>query len=570
MSINDLYNLWLLKAADDKDLTNELKTIKNNTSEIEDRFYKNLEFGTGGLRGIIGAGTNRINIYTVRKVSQGLANYLNNNYNNPSVAIAYDSRIKSDIFAENAASVLAANGIKVYIYKELMPTPALSFAVRELKCSAGIVITASHNPSKYNGYKVYGDDGCQITLDMANKVFEEIEKIDIFKDIKYNNFKIAFEKKHIEYIKQNVIDKYLKTVSSQSINNNMHGKEKLKIVYTPLNGAGLRCVTDVLKMNGFSNITVVPEQEKPDGNFPTCPYPNPEIKEALAVGLKLANNINADLLLATDPDCDRVGIAIKNNNNYTLLTGNQVGILLFDYICKNRIKNHTMPKDPIVIKTIVTTDMLEPIAKNYNVEIINVLTGFKFIGEQIGYLEEKGQENRYIFGFEESYGYLSSSYVRDKDAVNASLLICEMTAYYKNQNKTLIEVLNNLYKKYGYYETALTSFEFTGITGFKKMETIMEKLRTNFEKSICGKDIIEKHDYLTSIKTLANSYKSKINLPKSNVIKFILDGNNSVVIRPSGTEPKLKIYYSATEKSAEQANNIIIQLDTYFKNFIQN
>lgn len=571
MDISNLYNLWLLKAVEDEDLINELKTVENNLPEIEDRFYKNLEFGTGGLRGIIGAGTNRINIYTIRKASQGLANYLNKSYTNPSVAIAYDSRIKSEIFAKNAAGVLASNGIKVYIYKELMPTPSLSFAVRELKCSAGIVITASHNPSKYNGYKVYGDDGCQITLDMANKVFEEIEKIDIFKDIKYNNFENESEKKHIEYIPENITEKYLKTVSAQSINKNMPKKEQLNIVYTPLNGAGLRCVTDVLKMNGFSNITIVPEQEKPDGNFPTCPYPNPEIKEALELGLKLASKVNADLLLATDPDCDRVGIAIKNNNDYKLLTGNQVGILLFDYICKNKIKNNTMPKAPIVIKTIVTTDMVEPLAKNYNVEIINVLTGFKFIGEQIGYLEEKGEESRYIFGFEESYGYLSGSYVRDKDAVNASLLICEMAAYYKNQNKTLIDVLNSLYEKYGYYETALTSFEFTGITGFKKMQNLMEQIRTNFEKNICGKNIVEKYDYLTSVKTLTNNNKTtEIKLPKSNVIKFVLDGNNSIVIRPSGTEPKLKIYYSAQENSAQKAKDIIKQLDTYFKNFIQN
>ncbi|MBP0979324.1 MAG: phospho-sugar mutase [Oscillospiraceae bacterium] len=562
--IKKSYELWCQKAIEDNDVIKELQEIKNNFLEIEDRFYKDIEFGTGGLRGVIGAGTNRINIYTVRKISQGLANYLNNNYKNPSIAIAFDSRIKSDEFAKTAACVFAANKIKVYIFKDLMPTPALSFAIRDLGCSAGVVVTASHNPAKYNGYKVYGDDGCQITLDMANKVFLEIQKIDIFNNVIYNSFETEIQKNNINYISDKTIKNYLDAVSSQAINKQMSGKENLKIVYTPLNGAGLFCVTNILKSNGFLDLTVVPEQEKPDGNFPTCPYPNPEIKEALEVGINLSKKINADLLIATDPDCDRVGIAVLNNKNYQLLNGNQVGILLFDYICNNKIKNNTMPKNPVAIKTIVTTQMLYPIAKNYDVEVIDVLTGFKFIGEQIGYLEQKSEQDRYILGFEESYGYLTGPYVRDKDGVNASLLICEMAAYYKNQNKNLFEVLEELYKKYGYYETYLDSFEFAGSAGFEKMQKIMTDFINNPPKEIINKKIIEFFDYNKSVKINSNGSVEKINLPKSNVIKFLLEGNNGVVIRPSGTEPKLKIYYSAQGLNQKDAQNIIAELRNYF------
>ncbi len=568
MKTNCLYDLWLQNATEDQDIVKELNKINNNKSEIEDRFYKDIEFGTGGLRGVIGAGTNRINIYTVRKVSQGLSNYLLGEYKEPSIVIAYDSRIKSDLFAKNAASVFAANNIKVYIFKTLMPTPTLSFAVRELKCSAGVVITASHNPSKYNGYKVYGDDGCQITLDMANSVFSEIQKVDIFKDVKYENFEDSIKLGKIEYVSDDLIKKYIKTVSSQALNKNMSGKDELKLVYTPLNGAGYFCVTEVLKQNGFTDVTVVESQKNPDGNFPTCPYPNPEIKEALNEGLALCKKLDADLLLATDPDCDRVGIAVKHNNDYVLLTGNQVGILLFDYVCKNRIKNNSMPKDPIVIKTIVTTEMLKPMSEKYGVAIIDVLTGFKFIGEQIGYLEQKSQEDRYIFGFEESCGYLSGSYVRDKDGVNASLLICEMVAYYKNQNQTLIEVLNNLYEEYGYFETALESFEFTGSVGIDKMNSIMQNLKNSNIKEVADKKVEAVYDYEASLKTDADGNIQKINLPKSNVIKFVLEGNNSVVVRPSGTEPKLKIYYSAQGKSLKEAQSLIENLKLYFQTVI--
>ena len=392
MNENEKYSLWRNQNLADNDLIDELNSICENSEEVKDRFYKDLTFGTGGLRGIIGVGTNRINIYTIAKATQGLANYLKKNFSKAKVAVAYDSRIKSDLFAKEAARVLAANNIKVFIYKELMPTPALSFAVRHLKCHAGIVITASHNPAEYNGYKVYGSDGCQITLGTANAVLKEINKIDIFNDVKRMNFDDAVDKKIINYIEEKDIQAFLNAVSTQTLNKNIANKENLNIVYTPLNGSGLKCVTKALKMNGFSNINVVPSQEKPDGNFPTCPYPNPEIKEALQEGLKLCEKINADILIATDPDCDRVGIAVKHQDKYQLLSGNEVGVLLFDYICKTRMKNNSMPSNPVCIKTIVTTDMIYPIAQKYRVKIIDVLTGFKFIGEQIGLLEKIDQE----------------------------------------------------------------------------------------------------------------------------------------------------------------------------------
>ena len=563
------YELWSNHKIEDEDLIKELDNIKNNHIEIEDRFYKNLEFGTGGLRGLIGVGSNRINIYTIRRVSQGISNYLKSEFKNPSIAIAYDSRIKSDIFAIEASKVFASNDIKVHLFKTLMPAPALSFAVRELKCSAGVVITASHNPAKYNGYKVYGYDGCQITLKTAEEMLDEIEKVNIFQGIKCENFNDLIKDNKIEYISQNVIDKFISEVLNQSIVNDIPYKDTLKITYTPLNGAGLYSVTQVLTKSGFTDITIVPEQKDPDGNFPTCPYPNPEIKEALSLGIELSKKIKADILIATDPDCDRVGIAINHNNDYKLLSGNEVGILLFDYICKNRIKKKTIPNNPICIKTIASTDMAKQIAANYGVEVIDVLTGFKFIGEKIGELEKKGEQNRYIFGFEESYGYLSGSYVRDKDAVNASLLICEMTAYYKNQTKTLIDVLESLYKEYGYFITSLQNFTFEGIKGFENMQQIMDYFRENEINEINGLKVKEKDDYNLSIKLMEDGGQDKITLPKSNVIRYILDGDNSIIIRPSGTEPKLKIYYSTKGNSAEDATTVIKNLKIYFNQKIE-
>lgn len=539
------WNEWTRKKLSDIDLITELESIKNLEKEIVDRFYRDLEFGTGGLRGIIGAGTNRMNVYTVGKASQGYSNYLKLREKSPSIAIAYDSRIKSDIFAKKAAGVYAANGIKVYIYPELMPTPALSFAVRYLRCSGGVVITASHNPAKYNGYKVYGSDGCQITTETANEIFNEINALDIFTDVKIIEFDDAVAQGKISYITDEVVREFIDAVSSQSLCGD-EVEKGVSIVYTPLNGSGLRCVKEVLKKNGFTNISVVMEQEKPDGNFPTCPFPNPEIKEALELGLRDAKKTRSDLLLATDPDCDRAGIAVRYKDEYLLLSGNEVGMLLLDYICKRRIKLCKMPKEPIMIKTIVTTDMAKKIAENYGVKVIDVLTGFKFIGEQIGFLQQKGEEERYIFGFEESYGYLTGGYVRDKDAVNASLMICEMFAYYKHQGSSLVEVLNDLYKKYGYCVNTLHSFTFEGAEGYQKMQEIMRNLRYNGLKEFAGKKVMDVKDYINGIN----------GLPKSDVLKFLLINDSSIVIRPSGTEPKLKVYLSVNGDSLESATEL--------------
>ena len=422
--IVDEYKRWEEKSADIVDIHEELLSMDSN--EIEDAFYRDLAFGTGGLRGVIGAGSNRMNVYTVAKASQGLANYVNKHFlESPSIAIAYDSRIKSDLFSRTAAEVFVANGIKTYMYSELMPTPCLSYAVRALDCSAGIVITASHNPSKYNGYKVYGDDGCQITTETADAILTEINKIDVFDDVKSIAFNEALQKGFVEYISDDVYTAFIEEIKGQSVLFSDEINRDVAIVYSPLNGTGLKPVTRALQESGFSNITVVAEQEKPDGNFPTCPYPNPEIREAMELGLKYCEKIGADLLLATDPDADRCGIAVKDGLDYRLITGNEVGILLLDYICNQRQKHGKMPENPVFVKTIVTTDLAEKIAANYDVKTINVLTGFKFIGEVIGKLEEDGREKDYICGFEESYGYLTGTYVRDKDAVNAAFMICE-------------------------------------------------------------------------------------------------------------------------------------------------
>lgn len=569
MDKNEKYLLWRSQAISDADLVDELNSIYENENEITERFYKDLSFGTGGLRGIIGSGSNRINVYTIGKTTQGLANFLNKNYKTPKVAIAYDSRIKSDVFSKEAARILAANNISVAMYSELMPTPALSFAVRHLNCNAGIVITASHNPSEYNGYKVYGADGCQIANDVADAVLEEINNTDIFNDVKRMDFSDALNSGLIKYIGEDDIRAFWDTVSSQTLNKNISNKEKLKIVYTPLNGAGLRCVTNVLKMNGFSNVTIVESQEKPDGHFLTCPYPNPEVKEALCEGLKVCKSCNADILLATDPDCDRIGIAVKHDGEYKLLSGNEVGVLLFDYICKARRINNTMPQNPVCIKTIVTTDMLYPIAQKYGVRVIEVLTGFKFIGEQIGLLEKCGNIEQYIFGFEESYGYLSGTYVRDKDAVNAALLICEMTAFYLNQKLTLIDVIDNLYREFGYYKNALKSFTFVGKSGFEKMEAIMAGLRKNPPPQINDRNIVAVYDYLNGVKILMHNSnnKEKIDLPPSNVLKFILADNISIVVRPSGTEPKLKVYVSIVSNSCDNSKKLADSFCDYFEDW---
>ena len=546
------YKRWLGKVTEE-DLLTELKAIEGNEEEINDRFYRDLEFGTGGLRGVIGAGTFRMNEHTVARATQGYSNYLNKAAKNPSVSIAYDSRNKSDIFAKTAASVFAANGILVNIYKELMPTPSLSYAVRALNCDGGIVVTASHNPAKYNGYKVYGADGCQITLEVADAILAEIEAVDVFDDVKIMDFETGLSEGKIKYIEDDVITGFIDAVSERALNPKEIDKN-VSIVYTPLNGTGRYCVTRCLKENGYTQITIPKEQEMPDGNFTTCPYPNPEIREALEVGLKKAKEVGSDLLLATDPDCDRVGVAVKEGDDYQLISGNQMGILLFDYICKTYKANGTMPKNPVVVTTIVSTKMIDKIAADYGVEVRRVLTGFKFIGEQIGFLEADGEVDRYIFGFEESYGYLSGGHVRDKDGVNASLLICEMFAHYKAMGISLVQMLNQLYEKYGYFKEALQSITFEGASGAKKMADLMESLRTNAPKEVAGYKVIDVKDYKAGIG----------NLPKSNVLEFNMEDDINVLVRPSGTEPKIKMYYLVKGSSEQAGAEIVAALESYF------
>ncbi len=543
--VNEQYKLWCERATLDTDLTAELKSIEGNEEAISDAFYKDLEFGTGGLRGVIGAGTNRMNVYTVGKATQGLADYVNSVTKNGKVAIAYDSRIKSDVFARDAAAILAANGIKVYIYKELMPTPMLSFAVRYLSCDAGIVVTASHNPSKYNGYKAYGNDGCQLGLEAADYVLSVMNSVDIFDGVKRIDFDTAVNEGKIEFIGEDVIEAYLAAVEDRRVNRDID-MSKLNVVYTPLHGSGNKPVRAILSKIGATNVTVVPEQELPNGNFPTAPYPNPEIRQAFECALKLAETIKPDLLLATDPDADRVGIAVPNGEEYRLFTGNEVGALLLEYILKCRKANGTLPQNPVAVKTIVTSDVCLKIAEDYGCELRDVLTGFKFIGEQIANLEAVGEEERYVFGFEESYGYLAGTYVRDKDAVIASMLICEMVAYYKAQGKNLVEVLSELYDKYGYYYCSQKSFTCEGQAGMKQIADIMDRLATDPPAEIDGIKVT-RFDNLNKSESLeiASGKITQIDLPKSNVLGFYLEDGSSLIVRPSGTEPKIKLYISA-------------------------
>ena len=565
MDVNQVYEKWVAEAAKfpiaDPDVVQELSAMKGKEDQIQDAFYRDLAFGTGGLRGVIGAGTNRMNVYTVAKASQGLANYVVKQFpeEKRSIAISYDSRIKSDLFSKVAAGVFATNGIQVFIYPQLMPTPCLSFAVRQLGCAAGVMVTASHNPSKYNGYKVYGADGCQITTKAAGEILAEIEALDLFADVKTMDFQAGLESGLIAYIPEEVYAAFVEEVKQQSVLGGAEINKDIAIVYSPLNGTGLKPVLRTLRESGYSNITVVKEQEQPDGNFPTCPYPNPEIKEAMALGMEYAKKNNADLLLATDPDCDRVGIAVKDKNGeYVLLSGNETGVLLLDYLCSRRLENGTMPKDPVLVKTIVTTDMGEQIADHYGVKTVNVLTGFKFIGEQIGLLEQQGKADSYLFGFEESYGYLSGSYVRDKDAVDGAFLICEMFCYYASQGISLLEKLEELYQTYGYRLNTLHSYEFDGAAGFEKMQDIMKAFRKGVS-AFGGKSIMKTLDYLPGLN----------GLPKSDVLKFLLEDNCSVVVRPSGTEPKLKTYISVSAQSKEaaqaQEEKILADLQQYFQ-----
>ena len=566
MTEMELYQSWRKNAVDDPDLQSELSAIENDAEAIQDRFYRDLAFGTGGLRGVIGAGTNRMNIYTVRKATQGLANYVKEAFSKPSVAISYDSRIKSTDFAKAAAEVLAANGVKVHIYTELKPTPMLSFAVRALHCSAGIMVTASHNPAKYNGYKAYGSDGCQMTIDAADAVLAKINALDIFNDVKHMPFDEALAAGMISYIGDDVIEDYFRNVLAQGINTDLCAKSGLKIVYTPLNGTGNKPVRTILNRIGIQEVTVVKEQENPDGNFTTCPYPNPEIREALQLGLQYCDQVKPDLLLATDPDADRVGIAVPDGKGgYALFSGNEVGAMLLEYICEQRIQKGTMPKHPVAVKTIVTTDIVEAICKAYGVELIEVLTGFKFIGEQIGFLEAKGEEDRYIFGFEESYGYLAGSYVRDKDAVVASMLICEMAAYYRTKGISMMQARENLYQKYGVYVHAQHSFTFEGESGMIRMQNIMEHLRIHRPEQIDNLKVIQFADYEKQVSIdLTTGTETAITLPQSNVLSFTLEQGAKVIIRPSGTEPKIKAYYTTTAATEAEAAAKKDELDAAF------
>ena len=541
----EAYKRWMEADLEDVALKTELESIEGNEEEIKDRFAVSLAFGTAGLRGVLGAGTNRMNIYVVRQATQGLANWVKTQGGNQLVAISYDSRINSDVFAKTAACVLAANGIKVRIYDALMPVPALSFATRYYEANAGIMVTASHNPAKYNGYKAYGPDGCQMTDEAADIVYAEIQNTDILEGAKMISFEDGMAAGLIEYVGDDCKEALYDAIKARSVRPELCKTAGLKLVYSPLNGSGLVPVTRILNDIGIDDITIVPEQQYPDGNFPTCPYPNPEIFEALRLGLELAEKSDADLMLATDPDADRVGIAIKcPDGTYELVSGNEVGVLLLDYICAGRIENGTMPEKAVAVKSIVSTPLADAVAANYGVELRNVLTGFKWIGDQIAQLEAAGEVDRFIFGFEESYGYLAGPYVRDKDAVIGSMMICEMAAYYRSIGSSIKQRLEEIYAKYGRYLNKVDSFEFPGLSGMDKMAGIMNELRQNPPAEIGGYAVVKVTDYKKPEET---------GLPAANVLIYALEGGATVVVRPSGTEPKIKTYFTTLGKDLAEA-----------------
>ncbi len=542
MTYENQLALWLDRAGEDPDLTAELREVQHDEKAVSDRFYRHLAFGTGGLRGVLGAGTNRMNLYTVRRATQGLADYLNATDLPKSVAIAHDSRVKGDLFAREAARVLAANGITARLYPRLEPTPALSWAVRYLHCGAGICVTASHNPAQYNGYKVYGADGCQITPEAAEKVLAAMEKTDCFDGVKLADYDAAAAEGKIQIIPDECLDAFVDAVLALRPGNDV---SKLKLVYTPLNGSGLECVKKLLAKMGVTELTVVPSQEAPDGHFPTCPYPNPEIREAMEEGLRLCDEVKPDLLIGTDPDCDRMGAAVPDGQGgYRLITGNEMGVLLLDYLCRTRIARNTMPPNPVAVTTIVSTDMATPVAQSYGVELRRTLTGFKYIGEQIGLLEEEGHAERYLFGFEESYGYLSGAHVRDKDAVNAVMLACECAAWYAGQGMTLLDAMNALYEKFGFYRNGLLSRAFEGQDGMAAMDALMKSLRAAPPAEIGGWKVSGTTDYLSG----------NTGLIPSDVLEFRLEDAGKVIVRPSGTEPKLKLYLSVRGNGEEDAS----------------
>lgn len=571
MNTNELYNEWLEKAVYDPDLINELNGIKGNEDEILDRFYRELEFGTAGLRGVIGAGTNRMNYYTVGRATQGLSDFLNKNYENPSIAIGYDSRIKSEYFAKEAAKILAANGIKVYLYDELEPTPCLSYAIRKYHTSSGIILTASHNPGKYNGYKCYDSNGYQMTDEEAEETYAFIQNVDYFTGIKTMDFDKAAADGLIEYIGEETIESFLDEVQKQCVNPGICKDAKLRVIYTPLNGTGNKPVRAILKRIGIDEVYVVPEQELPDGNFPTCPFPNPEIKQAFECALEMTKEIKADILLATDPDCDRVGIAVPDKNGeYVLMSGNEVGAMMLNYILSQKKEKGALSKDAVAVKSFVSTDLAEEIAKKYNCTFKNLLTGFKYIGELITNLEAQGRADDFVMGFEESYGYLAGTHARDKDAVVGSMLICEMAAFYKTQGKSLVEVMEDLYKEFGYYCNTVKSYQFEGAAGMEKMANIMETLRQNPPAAFAEMAVTVVDDYKTGIsKNTENGSESKIDLPKSNVLSYKMAGGNGVIIRPSGTEPKIKAYITAIGKTMADAQALADKLIAEASSFME-
>ena len=553
------YRIWVEKA--DASLQVELAKMSGNIATIEDAFWRDLSFGTGGLRGTMGAGTNRMNVHTVARATQGLAEYLNAHYDIPRVAIAHDSRHNGIEFSRVTAEVLAANGVHSYLYPRLEPTPALSFAVRYLECSAGVCVTASHNPREYNGYKVYDEDGCQITTEAAEKIQAAIDAVDIFEDVKRIDFDEAVAKGLVSWIGEDCLESFVNAVARQSCD--LTPDVPLKVVYTPLNGTGLELVSRTLERIGNVDIRVVPEQKDPDGDFPTCPYPNPEIKEALQKGLEFCEVEQPDLLLATDPDADRCGIAVKHDGQYELLTGNQVGVLLMDYLVGAYQTEGKSLADAVVVTTVVSSAMADAVAEEYGFELRRTLTGFKYIGEQIGLLEKAGREDRFMFGFEESYGYLRGSYVRDKDAVVASMLICQMARYHKSYGRDLVDALEDLYKKFGFYRSKLISVAFPGESGAHDMQALMDTLRKTSPAEIAGLKVTDVKDYIRGLPMpVVNPGEDKLQvLPKSNVLEFDLEGGSRLIVRPSGTEPKCKAYLTSRADTVGDSDALIGRLD---------
>lgn len=559
------YQRWLENVKEEQFLE-DLRSISSNEKEIEDRFFQPLSFGTAGMRGVLAMGTNRMNVYTVGRATQGLADYINEITSSGKVAIAYDSRHQSKEFAEETAQILAANGIKAFLYDRLMPVPMGSFAIRELGCDAGVVITASHNPSIYNGYKVYGSDGCQMTDEAANLVLQKIEALDYFDGVQSITLEDGLANKSIEYISDEVIEHYYENVLAQRQSPEAPINAPITIVYTPLNGAGNEPVREVLKRAGHNNIHVVKEQEFPDGDFPTCPYPNPEIAEAKALGLKLCQEVKPDLFIATDPDSDRVGAAFPDKEgNYIAITGNEAGVLMLDYILKSRKEHGTMPSNPIAVRSIVSTALADELCAASNVEMKVVLTGFKYIGEQILHLEQAGETDRFLFGFEESCGYLSGTYARDKDGVFASMLLAEMTSYYKEKGVLVTEVLKELYDTYGYYKHSVANIAFPGAEGSEKMKAVTAALRAQPPKMIGGFSVVSREDIKTHEKVDQSGEVSYIDLPTSDVLVYQLSNGAKVIVRPSGTEPKMKLYITAKENTEKASMDLCDLLERDMK-----